>query len=150
MSASEFLSRAWPYAACVLVVLAVIALVYLVIVLSRAAKSMKDVNVITEEAAKEVTPVLKRTDSIVDRAELTLDTLNLELLRVDSILEDVEQVTDVAGSAADTVGTLANAPTNAVVSLADKLRGAFGGKVRAKVKEGRLVVPIGPGKKDDE
>ena len=145
VTASEFISSAWPYAACVLVVLAVIALAWLIVVLARAAKSMKHINTITAEAEEQVTPSLKRVEPLIDRAELTVDTLNLELLRVDAILEDVEQVTDVAGSAAETASTLANAPTNAVAALAEKLRTSIGGRHSAKMKEGRLVKPIGSG-----
>ena len=133
---ADFLEQAWPFAAAVLVILAAVALAALIVVLVRAAKSMKHINTITAEAEKEVTPALKRVDPLIDRAELTVDTLNLELLRVDAILEDVEQVTDVAGKTADAVNTITTAPTNAVVGLAEKIRGALGGKHKAKMKEG--------------
>lgn len=142
---ADFLEQAWPFAAAVLVILAAAALIALIVVLVRAAKSMKHINTITAEAEKEVTPALKRVDPLIDRAELTVDTLNLELLRVDAILEDVEQVTDVAANTADAVNTITTAPTNAVAGLAEKIRGALGGKHKAKMKEGRMVYPIGAG-----
>ena len=140
---AEFLHQAWPYAAAVLVILAAVALIALIVVLVRAAKSMKHINEITSVANDEVVPALKRVDPIVDRVELTVDTLNLELLRVDSILEDVEQVTDVAGRTADTVNAITSAPTNAVASLAEKIRGKLGSHRRAKAKESRVVYPLG-------
>ncbi len=142
---ADFLEQAWPYAAAVLVILAAAALIALIVVLVRAAKSMKHINTITEQAEKDITPALKRVDPLLDRAELTVDTLNLELLRVDAILEDVEQVTDVAGKTADAVNAITTAPTNAVAGLAEKIRGALGGKHKAKMKEGRMVYPIGAG-----
>ena len=143
---AEFLSQAWPYAAAVLVILGAVALVALIVVLVRVAKSMKHVNTITAEAEKEVTPALKRVDPLVDRAELTVDTLNLELLRVDAILEDVENVTDMAGKTADTVNALTTAPSNAVASIAEHVQAALGSKRKQKARAERFVYPIGAGK----
>ncbi|MGI6032166.1 MAG: hypothetical protein ACOX69_01940 [Coriobacteriales bacterium] len=146
---ADFLSSIWPYAAAVLVILGAAVLIALIVVLVRAAKSMKHINTITEEAEREVTPALKRVDPLVDRAELTVDTLNLELLRVDAILEDVENVTDVAGKTADTVNTITSAPSNAVAALAERVHDAFGSK-RKKAKKDRFVYPIGAGAKKPE
>lgn len=142
---ADFLTQAWPFAAAVLVVLGAIALVVLIVILIRAAKTMGHVSKLAEQAEKELTPTLKRIDPLVDRAELTVDTINLELLRVDSILEDVEQVTDVAGKTADTVNAVTAAPTEAVVSLVDRVRGALGSKRKNKAKAERFVYPIGSG-----
>lgn len=142
---ADFLTQAWPFAAAVLVVLGAIALVVLIVILIRAAKTMDHVSKLAEQAEEELTPTLKRIDPLVDRAELTVDTINLELLRVDSILEDVEQVTDVAGKTADTVNAVTAAPTEAVVSLVDRVRGALGSKRKNKAKAERFVYPIGSG-----
>ncbi len=142
---SKFLTEAWPYAAALLVILGAIALIVLIVVLVRVARSMKHVNALTESAQEELVPTLKRVDPLVERAELTVDTLNLELLRVDAILEDVENVTDVAGKTADTVNVITAAPTTAVASLAERVQSAFGSKRKQKEKQERFVYPIGPG-----
>ena len=147
---ADFLTQAWPFAAAVLVVLGAIALVVLIVILIRAAKTMDHVSKLAEQAEAELTPTLKRIDPLVDRAELTVDTINLELLRVDSILEDVEQVTNVAGKTADTVNTVTAAPTEAVVSLVDRVRGALGSKRKNKAKAERFVYPIGSGETKKE
>lgn len=141
----DFLTQLWPLGAAVLVVLAAGVLAALIVVLVRVAKTMKNVNVITQEAEEKVTPALKRIDPLVDRVELTVDTLNLELLRVDGILEDVESVTDVAGKTADTVSTITTAPTDAVASVVDRVRGALTSRRKNREKEGRFVYPIGAG-----
>lgn len=141
----DFLVQLWPLGATVLVILGAAALIALIVVLVRAAKTMKNVNVITQEAEEKVTPALKRVDPLVDRVELTVDTLNLELLRVDAILEDVESVTDVAGKTAETVNTITTAPTEAVTSVVDRVRGALSSRHKNKAKEGRFVYPIGAG-----
>lgn len=143
----EFLTQLWPLGATVLVILAAAVLIALIVVLVRAAKTMKNINVITQEAEEKVTPALKRVEPLLDRAELTVDTLNLELLRVDSILEDVESVTDVAGKTADTVNTLTAAPSDAVASVVDRVRGALASRRKNKGKEERFVYPIGANEK---
>ncbi len=65
-----------------------------------------------------------------------LDTVNLEMLRVDAILEDVEQITDVAGKAATTVDAVTSAPAEAVTSIVDRIRGSLGSKRADKAKQG--------------
>lgn len=139
----DFLAQAWPFAAAVLVILGIVALVFLIIILYRASITMKSVQNMAAEAEKEVTPALTKVNPMVDKAELMLDTVNLEMLRVDSILEDVEQITDVAGKAATTVDTVTSAPAEAVTSLIDRIRGTFDSKRSNKLKQERLVYPIG-------
>lgn len=139
----EFVAAAWPYAMAVLVILGAVALVFLVIVLARVAATMKSVQGIAAEAEKEVKPALTKVNPMVDKAELMLDTVNLEMLRVDSILEDVEQVTDVAGKAASTVDTVTAAPAEVVTSLVDRIRGSIGAKKSNKKKQENLVFPVG-------
>lgn len=142
---ADFFSQAWPFAAAVLVVLGVVALVFLIIILYRVSVTMKSVQNMAAEAEKEVTPALAKVNPIVDKAELMVDTVNLEMLRVDAILEDVEQVTDVAGKAATTVDTVTSAPAEAVTSLIDRIRGSVSSKRTNKLKAERVVYPIGSG-----
>ena len=147
---NEFLTQAWPFAAAVLVILGIVALVFLVIILYRASVTMKSVQNIAADAEKEVAPALTKVNPMVDKAELMLDTVNLEMLRVDAILEDVEQITDVAGKAATTVDAVTSAPAEAVTSIVDRIRGSIGSKRSNKVKQERLVYPIGGARKIEE
>ena len=119
---NDFLAQAWPFAAAVLVILGIVALVFLIIILYRASVTMKSVQNIAADAEKEVAPALTKVNPMVDKAELMLDTVNLEMLRVDAILEDVEQ---------------------AVTSIVDRIRGSLGSKRADKAKQERLVYPIG-------
>ncbi len=147
---NEFLTQAWPFAAAVLVILGIVALVFLVIILYRASVTMRSVQNIAADAEKEVAPALTKVNPMVDKAELMLDTVNLEMLRVDAILEDVEQITDVAGKAATTVDAVTSAPAEAVTSIVDRIRGSIGSKRSNKVKQERLVYPIGGARKIEE
>lgn len=147
---NDFLTQAWPFAAAVLVILGIVALVFLIIILYRASVTMKSVQNIAADAEKEVAPALTKVNPMVDKAELMLDTVNLEMLRVDAILEDVEQITDVAGKAATTVDAVTSAPADAVTSIVDRIRGSIGLKRSNKVKQERLVYPIGGSPEGEE
>lgn len=147
---NDFLTQAWPFAAAVLVILGIVALVFLIIILYRTSVTMKSVQNIAADAEKEVAPALTKVNPMVDKAELMLDTVNLEMLRVDAILEDVEQITDVAGKAATTVDAVTSAPADAVTSIVDRIRGSIGSKRSNKVKQERLVYPIGGAREGDE
>ena len=126
---NDFLAQAWPFAAAVLVILGIVALVFLIIILYRASVTMKSVQNIAADAEKEVAPALTKVNPMVDKAEL--------------ILEDVEQITDVAGKAATTVDAVTSAPAEAVTSIVDRIRGSLGSKRADKAKQERLVYPIG-------
>lgn len=146
---NDFLTQAWPFAAAVLVILGIVALVFLIIILYRASVTMKSVQNIAADAEKEVAPALTKVNPMVDKAELMLDTVNLEMLRVDAILEDVEQITDVAGKAATTVDAVTSAPADAVTSIVDRIRGSLGSKRSNKAKQERLVYPVGGALEDE-
>ena len=66
-----------------------------------------------------------RVDPLVERLSLTVDAANLELMRVDQILEDVTQITDSVSKAAGAVDTVTSAPIDLVNSLTRKLRSKF-------------------------
>ena len=66
-----------------------------------------------------------RVDPLVERLSLTVDAANLELMRVDQILEDVTQITDSVSKAAGAVDTVTSAPIDLVNSLTGKLRSKF-------------------------
>ncbi len=145
---ASFLTNAWPFAATILVILGIVVLALLVAILYRVFNTMKSVEHMAAEADKELTPTLAKVDPIVDKAELTIDTLNLEMLRVDAILEDVEQVSSVAGKTATTVDTVTSAPADAVSSIVGHLRGTLSSKRKEQVKQGRVVYPIGSGSQE--
>lgn len=145
---ASFLTNAWPFAAAILVILGIVVLALIVVILLRVYNTMKSVEHMAAEADKELTPVLAKVDPMVDKAELTIDTLNLEMLRVDSILEDVEQISSVAGKTATTVDTVTSAPADAVSSIVGHIRGTLSSKRKEQVKQGRVVYPIAAGKQE--
>ena len=85
---------------------------------------LDDVAVMTND----LKPAVKKADPLVDRLQLTLDAVNLEMMRVDEILEDVAQITDTASSATAAVDNIAHVPAKAVSNVATRVRTKFGTK----------------------
>ena len=114
----------------------------LVVVLVELTKMLKSTNATINDMTTKINPVLddvavmtndlkpavKKVDPLVDRLQLTLDAVNLEMMRVDEILEDVAQITDTASSATTAVDNIAHVPVKAVSNVATRVRTKFGTK----------------------
>lgn len=62
---------------------------------------------------------------LLGKADVTVDALNAELLRIDEIVTRVEEVTDRVSSTSRTVQEVANAPAEIVNEIAGRVRNAF-------------------------
>jgi hypothetical protein len=62
---------------------------------------------------------------LLDKADVTVDAINAELLRVDTILSRIEEITDRVDSTSRTVQGVANAPGEIVTDIADRVRRAW-------------------------
>lgn len=62
---------------------------------------------------------------ILGKADVAIDAVNAELLRLDGIVTRVEEVTDRVSSTSRTVQEVANAPAEIVGGIADRVRKAF-------------------------
>ena len=116
--------------------------VALVVVLIELTKILKTTNTTITDVKTKLDPVLddvavmtndlkpavKKADPLVDRLQLTLDAVNLEMMRVDEILEHVAQITDTASSATTAVDNIAHVPVKAVSNVATRVRTKFGTK----------------------
>ncbi len=78
-----------------------------------------------QRMTKALEPAVDKVDPLVDRVSLTVDAANLEIMRLDSILEDVGEITDSASNAVGAVETVTNAPVELMNSVTSKVRGAF-------------------------
>ena len=90
-----------------------------------------------KEMTDSLKPAVEKADPIAERLVLTLDAVNLELMRVDEILEDVSQISDSAASASEAVDNLASAPVKAVNNVTSRVRAAFHSK-HASAESSRL------------
>lgn len=75
-----------------------------------------------EQITAQLEPAVAKVDPLVDRVTLTIDAANLEIMRVDQILEDVTQITGTVSSTLDTVDAVTSAPLELVSSVTDKFR----------------------------
>lgn len=78
-----------------------------------------------EEITDSIKPIVAKVDPLVERVSLTVDAANLEIMRVDQILEDVNGITGSLSSAVEAVDTAANAPLELVNSVSNKVRNVF-------------------------
>jgi uncharacterized membrane-anchored protein YhcB (DUF1043 family) len=74
------------------------------------------------ELTDELKPAVEGVDPLVQRLTLTVDAANLEIMRLDAILEDVTQVTDAAQKATAAVEGITNAPMDVMTSVTQKVR----------------------------
>jgi ABC-type transporter Mla subunit MlaD len=94
--------------------------------------AIESVQEISAEVEKKLPPILDNVnkisagvDPLIDRVSLTVDAANLEIMRLDQILEDVSEITDTASKAVDTVDNVTSMPMDVVNNLASKVRGVF-------------------------
>ena len=62
---------------------------------------------------------------LLDKADVTVDAMNAELLRIDQIVTSVEEVTERVSDTSRAVQEVANAPAEIVNDLADRVRRAW-------------------------
>ncbi|MEG1397197.1 MAG: DUF948 domain-containing protein [Raoultibacter sp.] len=70
-------------------------------------------------------PAVAKIDPLVERVSLTVDAANLEIMRLDQILEDVNDITGKVSLAANAVESATSAPIAIVNTMTDKVRGVL-------------------------
>lgn len=115
-------------AAIALIALAVV-FVYVVLLLKRANDMIdKKVNPMLDDAkamTESLKPAIAQIDPLMDRINLTMDAANLEIMRVDEIMQDVSTITGQLADTSTTVNEITNVPLNAVNSVTSRVRGVF-------------------------
>jgi hypothetical protein len=80
----------------------------------------------TARSARKLTDDLdERLVPILEKADVTVDAMNAELLRIDQIVTRVEDVTERLSDTSRAVQEVANAPAEIVNDLADRVRHAW-------------------------
>lgn len=83
-----------------------------------AARTSRSLKTLAENLNASAVPLL-------EKADITVDAVNAELLRVDGIVSRVEEITDRVESTSRTVQGVANAPAEIVTDIADRVRRAW-------------------------
>lgn len=138
----------------ILVVAAAWAVVELALTLRRTRAAVSDLSDAVSEtlaearpviakldgAADELVPATKRIEPILEKASTSVDLLNVDLVRVESILSDVGSVTGTGARVSDAVSGAADAVASGVAGAVGKVAAAVAG--RHGDEEGhRLDVP---------
>lgn len=86
-----------------------------------------------EKITEKVQPAIDNVEPLIERVSLTIDAANLELMRADQILENVNVIAEGAANATTAVGNIASAPVDLINKAGQKIQGFIGGK-KSKVK----------------
>lgn len=77
---------------------------------------------------------------LLDKADVTVDAMNAELLRIDQIVTRVDEVTERVSDTSRAVQEVANAPAEMVNELADRVRRAW--KTRKQPSPNDAAAPV--------
>jgi uncharacterized protein YoxC len=106
--------------------------IYLVLLLKRANEMIdKQVSPMLDDAkdmTESLKPAVAQIDPLMERVNLTMDAANLEIMRVDEIMQDVSVITDKLADTTTKANEVTNIPLNAVNGVASKVRGVFKGR----------------------
>jgi len=114
-------------------ILAVLVLTYL---LWRANKTLDALNKTLEEATTTIVDLRMSTTPLIAKASVTVDAINMELLRIDDIITSIESTSKKVGRTSESITGLVNAPVDAVADLAKRARQAIKGR-RAELESSR-------------
>lgn len=82
------------------------------------ARTMRSARILADGLTEKVPPIL-------DKADVTIDAVNAELLRVDGIITRFEDAGERVSSATGTIHDIVNAPTELVSGVASRVRQAW-------------------------
>ena len=86
--------------------------------LAEMVKSARSVRTLADDLDARVVPLL-------EKADVTVDAFNVELLRIDAIVTRFEEIGDRVETTSRTVQDVANAPVEIVTDIADRVRRAW-------------------------
>jgi len=151
MDINEILGIALPAVFIIVGIALIVFLVELIKTMKVARTTIVDIKKQTdptlanvEQITTDLTPALAKVEPLMDRVQLTIDTVNLEMMRVDQILENVSEISDTASSAVAAVDNVTNAPINLVNNMATKVKGVLKPKNASdetlKLEEQRVAI----------
>lgn len=92
----------------------------------------------------------ERLVPLLEKADVTIDATNAELLRVDAIITRFEDASERVSNASGTLSGIVNAPTEIVTEVADRMRRAWKDRKRPSEAEGVAAEDIAGDAIDNE
>lgn len=120
-------------------VLVVIALISATTVCCVAAWAAVEVARTAREARSSIHETNSRLIPLLDKADVTVDAVNAELLRIDAIITQFEDAGAKVSHASGTLSEIVNAPAEIVSEVADRVRRAWKDRKRAAEVTDALV-----------
>ena len=111
MTATAALGIAALVAALIVSIVAVYALI-------ESVKTMRQMREFIDETNEQLQPLM-------EKADVAVDAINAELLRVDGIVTTLEEVSDKVGETTRTVHAVTNAPREVANAMGPRLRTAW-------------------------
>lgn len=102
----------------VLLVAASVACGFVIWAVTELVATLRSTRKLADDLDASLMPLLEKTD-------VTVDAINIELLRIDEIVTRVEEVTNRVSATSRTVQDVANAPAEIVSEIAGRVRNAF-------------------------
>jgi len=115
-----------------LIVAGLVVCGFVVFALVEAVKTLRSVRALSDDMGRRLPP-------LIEKADVTVDAMNAELLRVDAIITDVEEISSRVEHTVTTVHGAVNAPANAVNAAGERIRVAW-----LRAKRTRAAVPDTP------
>ena len=114
---------------------AVLALAYF---LYKATKTLTVLDSTLKEADATLAEVRAEVLPLANKVGVTIDAINMELLRIDEIITSVENATKKVEHTSNSISGLVNAPVDAVADFAGRVRSVIKGR-RAEAQDARKV-----------
>ncbi|MBE6464877.1 MAG: DUF948 domain-containing protein [Eggerthellaceae bacterium] len=122
---TQILDIATPILIAILIIVAIILVIALVRMVNKLGKTLDEVNKSIEPLVGNVNiilenaqPVVASVEPLIEHATLTVDAVNLEILRLDPVIEDLG---DMTGSLTGAIDGISNAPSKLANSIYGKL-----------------------------
>lgn len=105
-----------------LLAVGLVAVVALIRTLGRFSELAESLTATSDEARKAVGEVRESIVPTMGKVDVAVDAVNANLLRLDSIMGDIEATTEQVANASQAVNSLVNAPVDVVSTLAERFR----------------------------
>lgn len=97
------------------------------------------------EITSSVKPAVGKVDPLMDRATLTIDAVNLEIMRVDQVMEDVSTITGNLSKATSNIDAVSAVPFEFLANITDKVRNRINPYTTAEGGKSHIVDTIDSG-----
>jgi hypothetical protein len=120
-------------------VLLVILLVAACAVCAAAIWALRESVVAMRALTSLATDTRERLNPLLEKADVTVDVVNAEILRVDGVITRFEEASERVSSASGTISGIVNAPAGIVSDVALRMRRAWKERQRGDSHEGAGV-----------